>query len=149
MKAHAESTYPEECCGLMLGRVEQDDRILIELHPVQNSWDHEIADDLQDTSSFTQTRRYAIAPEEMLKVMQDARHRRLDIIGIYHSHPDHSAVPSDCDRRLAWQHYSYSIISVQQGKAREFYSWRLDADHQFQPEALTILPTTLDSVCPH
>ncbi|PZV16693.1 MAG: hypothetical protein DCF22_04900 [Leptolyngbya sp.] len=149
MNAHAERTYPEECCGLMLGHIQEGDtgfvqmnqlakspvRVVTALYPVENSWDQQVATDLQDESS-SKTRRYAIAPEEMLKAMQDARRRNLAIIGIYHSHPDHPAVPSECDRRLAWQHYSYSIISVQQGKAREFYSWCLDANHQFQPELI-------------
>jgi proteasome lid subunit RPN8/RPN11 len=150
MNDHAERAYPHECCGLMLGIVEQGDRgdaavrVVVDIYPVENSWDQQLANDLQDESAFTTTRRYAIAPEEMLKAMREARSRRLDIIGIYHSHPDQPAVPSDCDRRLAWQHYSYSIISVEQGKAREFYSWSLDSNHQFQPEALVIRATSAD-----
>ncbi|MBM0741322.1 M67 family metallopeptidase [Phormidium sp. CLA17] len=139
MNAHAERTYPEECCGLMLGTVEGDTdssiRVVIELYPVENSWNQQVAADLHDQSS-SKDRRYAIAPEDMLKAMRYTRSHRLDIIGIYHSHPDHPAVPSECDRRLAWQHYSYSIISVQQGKATEFYSWSLDVNHQFQPEVI-------------
>jgi proteasome lid subunit RPN8/RPN11 len=143
MNAYAERAYPEECCGLMLGMIDRDrldtsTRLVSALYPVENRWDQQIADDMQDDSS-SKNRRYAIAPEEMLKAMQVARGRNLDIIGIYHSHPDYPAVPSECDRRLAWQHYSYSIISVQQGKAREFYSWSLDTNHQFQPETLVIL----------
>lgn len=146
MKAHAERTYPDECCGLMLGQIQEGShsdaptRVLVALYPVENRWDQQVAADLQD-ESFSKTRRYAIAPEEMLKAMQVARGRNLDIIGIYHSHPDCPAVPSECDRRLAWHHYSYSIISVQQGKAREFYSWNLDVNYQFQPESLVILET--------
>ena len=154
MNAHAERTYPDECCGLMLGNVQESDtgfaqmnqraessvRVVTTLYPVENSWDQQVATDLQDESP-SKTRRYAIAPAVMLKAMRDARSRNLAIIGIYHSHPDCPAVPSECDRRLAWQHYSYSIISVQQGKATEFYSWSLDVDYQFQPELLVILET--------
>lgn len=156
MNAHAECAYPDECCGLMFGNVQESDtgfaqmnqraepsvRVVTALYPVENSWDQQLAADLQDESP-SKTRRYAIAPETMLKAMRDARSRNLAIIGIYHSHPDCPAVPSECDRRLAWQHYSYSIISVRQGKATEFYSWSLDADHQFQPEPLVILETIL------
>jgi proteasome lid subunit RPN8/RPN11 len=154
MNAHAERTYPEECCGLMLGEVQEGDtgfaqmnqradsssRIVTALYPVENRWDQQVAADLQDESS-SKTRRYAIAPAEMLEAMRYTRSHHLAIIGIYHSHPDCPAVPSDCDRLLAWQHYSYSIISVRQGKAREFYSWSLDTNHQFQPEPLVILET--------
>lgn len=154
MNAHAERTYPQECCGLMLGQIQQGDagfaqrnqraessvRVVTALYPVENSWDQQVATDMQDESP-SKARRYAIAPEVMLTAMRDARSRNLAIIGIYHSHPDCPAAPSECDRRLAWQHYSYNIISVQQGKAREFYSWSLDANHQFQPEPLVILET--------
>lgn len=149
MNAHAERTYPEECCGLMLGHIQEGDtgfaqmnqraessvRVVTALYPVENSWDQQVAADLHDQSS-SKTRRYAIAPETMLKAMRYTRSHHLAIIGIYHSHPDCPAVPSECDRRLAWQHYSYSIISVQQGKATEFYSWSLDVNHQFQPEVM-------------
>jgi proteasome lid subunit RPN8/RPN11 len=77
----------------------------------------------------------------MLKAQKQARDRNLDIIGIYHSHPDHPAVPSEFDRAIAWQQYSYIIVSVQQGKACDLKNWSLDDDHQFQPEEmLTVSP---------
>jgi proteasome lid subunit RPN8/RPN11 len=69
-----------------------------------------------------------------LRVQKQARDRELDIIGIYHSHPDHPAIPSEFDRAIAWHHYSYIIISVQQGIASDLRSWTLDPHHQFQPE---------------
>jgi proteasome lid subunit RPN8/RPN11 len=84
----------------------------------------------------------------MLKAQKDARDseallrsadRNLDIIGIYHSHPDHPAVPSEFDRAIAWSQYSYIIVSVQQGKACDLKSWSLDDDHQFQPEEILTL----------
>ena len=87
-------------------------------------------------SPATKGYHYWIAPEEMLAAMKDARQRNLEIVGIYHSHPDHPAVPSECDRRLAWSQYSYLIVSVLQGKATNAQSWVLDENHQFQPEAI-------------
>ncbi len=132
--AHAESTYPEECCGLLLGIADStsDDNTVVAVKPVENRWSAEPA----TVESLDKTRRYEIAPESMLAVMREGRDRSLTIVGIYHSHPDQSAVPSECDRQLAWQHYSYVIVSVDQGRAIDWQSWRLDDAHQFQPEKI-------------
>jgi proteasome lid subunit RPN8/RPN11 len=80
----------------------------------------------------------------MLQAQKDARDRHLDIVGIFHSHPDHPAVPSEFDRAIAWQRYSYIIVSVQQGQACDLKSWSLDDDQQFQPEAIITLSPQLD-----
>jgi proteasome lid subunit RPN8/RPN11 len=141
MQTHAESTYPEECCGLLLGQLSDDEKILIEVLLTENSWDAEAVEAFQAVEGSaqldtTKRTRYSIAPEAMLKAQKDARDRNLNIIGIYHSHTDHPAIPSEFDRAIAWQQYSYVIISVQQGKACDFKSWSLDDEHQFQPEEL-------------
>ena len=72
----------------------------------------------------------------MLAAQRHARDRGIDVVGIYHSHPDHEAVPSECDRQLAWQSYRYLILSVRQGKADALQCWSLDGDRQFQPDPL-------------
>ena len=131
--AHAESTYPEECCGLLLGTVNATDTIIVAVKSTENAWS---ADAIDIGEPLNKTRRYEIAPEFMLAAMREGRDRNLAIVGIYHSHPDQPAVPSECDRQLAWQHYSYVIVSVEQGVAIEWRSWRLDANHQFQPEEI-------------
>lgn len=112
--------------------------MLVEVRSVKNSWTEQIAEELEDKLSGSKADRYWIDPVEMLAVIRDARMRNLDMIGVYHSHPNHPAIPSECDRQLAWQQYSYVIISVQQGMANDLYSWRLDENHQFQPETVTI-----------
>ena len=129
IRAHAESTYPDECCGLLLGKIAQDSKTLVEVIATENVWSAETAENFQRSH-------YAIAPEIMLKAQKSARDRQLNIIGIYHSHPDHPAIPSECDRVYAWYEYSYIIVSVQQGKASDLKSWSLDNDHQFQPEEI-------------
>lgn len=141
MRSHAEQAYPHECCGLLLGRSTQEHKTLAEIRAVDNAWNQDIAQELGEGSSFNRERRYWIDPQRILRVMQEARTQGLDIIGIYHSHPDHPAVPSECDRRLAWQHYSYIILSVQQGTVQDMQNWQLDRNHQFQPEAMTIHPS--------
>ncbi len=135
---HAARTYPDECCGLLLGRLAASGKVVEVIRPVENSWEEGVVDELADAASLTKTRRYWIDPAEMLAAMRDARSRDLDIIGIYHSHPDNPAIPSECDRRLAWSQYSYIIVSVAQGTPTDTRSWQLDDQHQFQPEPIEI-----------
>lgn len=146
MQTHAENTYPEECCGLLLGQLQGDDKTVIEVLPTENSWGDEEINDFQPVGSSAQSKsskrnRFSIAPKVMLQAQKDARDRHLDIIGIFHSHPDSVAAPSEFDRAIAWQQYSYIIISVQQGKACDLKNWSLDDNHQFQPEEIvTAIP---------
>lgn len=141
MRSHAEQTYPNECCGLLLGTSAQSDtRELVQIQPMENAWNAAIADELGDDPAISKTRRYWIDPAHLLKAMRTARTIGLDIIGIYHSHTDHPAIPSECDRRLAWQHYSYLILSVHHGTVQDLRCWHLDDTHHFHTEAI-VLPT--------
>ena len=132
---HAESTYPDECCGIILGYLASEGKTVVEIIPTANAWSTEAAN-FTGENVDDERRRYAIAPEVMIQVQRKARDSSLNIIGIYHSHPDHPAVPSECDRLYAWQEYSYIIVSVQNAKAAELKSWSLDNNHQFQPETI-------------
>lgn len=133
--AHAESAYPEECCGIMLGQMANDGKTLIEVRQTENAWTTE-ANSYPDAELMTAESRYAIAPAVLLQAQRQARDHSFEIIGIYHSHPDHPAVPSEVDREYAWQQYSYIIVSVQKGKACDLLCWNLDDHHQFQPEEI-------------
>ncbi|AFY76015.1 MAG: M67 family metallopeptidase [Hydrococcus sp. C42_A2020_068] len=133
IRAHAENTYPEECCGLLIGKIEGENKILIEVIATENSWDAEAAEFLS-VEAGSKRNRFSIAPEVLLRVQKETRDRNLSIIGIYHSHPDHPAIPSEFDRAIAWQQYSYMIISLSQGRAVEIRSWFLDENRQFKPE---------------
>ena len=141
--AHAQSTYPQECCGLLLGKLSQDGTILIDAIATENVWSAEAVESFSEIDvkwqlSENKNTHYTIAPEEILRVQKESRDRQLDIVGIYHSHPDHPAIPSEFDRACAWQAYSYIIVSVPQGKAGELQSWCLDDNHQFQPEEIIV-----------
>ncbi|XGV97081.1 MAG: Mov34/MPN/PAD-1 family protein [Leptolyngbya sp. BL-A-14] len=138
IQAHANRTYPEECCGLLLGTIAVDAKVVHDVYSVSNAWDQEAATVVNDQEGLTKTRRYWIAPEEMLTAMRAARQRNLDIIGIYHSHPDHPAVPSECDRAIAWSQYSYLIVSVEQGNTADYRSWMLNEHRQFEPEVIQL-----------
>lgn len=103
----------------------------MEVKATENRWS-------DDSGDLTKKRRYEIAPQEILAAMKDARSQGLDIIGIYHSHPDQPAVPSECDRAAAWSHYSYAIVSVSEGRLVDLRCWSLDDQQMFQPEDLLI-----------
>lgn len=144
IRLHAESTYPNECCGLLLG-VKPDNRvstkILIEVRGTDNAWSSEQTEFGSDDSSLGD-RRYAIAPETLLATQRETRDRALAIIGVYHSHPDHPATPSEFDQEFAWPEYSYMIVSVQNGRLKDLQCWMLDNDHNFQPEAIVVTEPT-------
>lgn len=123
----------------MLGTVGIDRKTLVELRAVENTWDNQLSEDSTIQASLPKSRRYWIAPEDMLAAMRYAHSHALDVIGVYHSHPDHPAIPSECDRQLAWQQYSYVIVSVEQGTAKDCRSWALDDRHQFQPEDIWVI----------
>jgi proteasome lid subunit RPN8/RPN11 len=136
IRTHAESTYPDECCGIILGYGMSEGKTVVEVMPTENVWNTATAEFPGDRTTETQQRRYAIAPQVMLQAQKQARDHSLNIIGIYHSHPDAPAIPSECDRLYAWPEYSYIIVSVPKGKAQTLQSWCLDDNHQFQLEAI-------------
>jgi proteasome lid subunit RPN8/RPN11 len=164
---HAEKTYPEECCGLLLGLYQRQnaateqmvfdeqfdkqtvhEHTVLEVLPTINVWSESLRAQDSEQASTTQERRYAIDAIAMVKAQQYARGKGWDIIGIYHSHPDHLAVPSEWDRAWAWPQYAYVIVSVQNGIAQDLQSWILDMHHEFLPEKLVISGTTDPQVMP-
>ena len=136
ISSHAEKTYPNECCGLLLGQQNEQIKTVIEVWPAENAWQAKADEYWPEQKEFTEERRYTISPQLMLKAMKSGRERHLSIIGIYHSHPDHPAIPSEFDRIYAWPEYSYIILSVQKGKTIDFFCWSLDDNHQFQSEEI-------------
>lgn len=115
IERHAEAAYPEECCGVLIGRPLGDEpgHLVEQILPARN--DHEEGRD----------RRFVISPEVVLAAHKQARAKGQEVIGYYHSHPDHPARPSAFDREHAWPGVSYLIVSVDRGKAGELKSWRL------------------------
>ena len=149
ISAHAQQTYPEECCGLLIGHLHQEGgstKTVVEVWEVENAWTADVEAEIQ--LIYAQSRasqldrskleRYWIDPQDMLNAQRSARDRHLNVIGIYHSHPNHPAIPSECDRLLAWAEYSYIIVSVQEGISQDVRCWHLDSNHQFQSEEIII-----------
>jgi len=147
ISTHAEQVYPEECCGLMVGETTSSTseplrKQVVRVESLMNQWQKgltvtEMAAPVSD-ATLTKRRRYSIDPKDMLRIQRATREEGLQIIGIYHSHPDHVAVPSECDRALAWPEYAYTIVSVCEGKAVDVRNWALDSEHQFQPEPIKV-----------
>ncbi|MBE9138158.1 M67 family metallopeptidase [Nodosilinea sp. LEGE 07088] len=154
----AANSYPRECCGLLVGRLgrgaiaaaeaDPDCRQVVEVIALENAWASSLLEytdpQTAHAASHSARDRYWIDPADLLRVQQSARESGLAIVGIYHSHPDHPAVPSECDRALAWPVYSYVIISVIEGQAVDLKSWRLDDDDQFQPEPVKMIGSSIN-----
>ncbi len=129
---------------MLLGRVNGESKEVSEVVPLKNlRHDPQQAQELLplgDPGRETERNRFLIDPLEQLRVEKDAQARGLDVLGYYHSHPDHPARPSNYDRDHAWPWYSYVIVSVEQGTARELTSWTLAEDRSvFDQEAFDIL----------
>jgi proteasome lid subunit RPN8/RPN11 len=127
---HAESVYPEECCGILLGNMTGLSKTVVEVIPTINTWEEAESDEVDRNKNS----RYSIDPQDIFTAQKRARDLQLDIIGFFHSHPDYPAIPSTCDRIQAWEVYSYPIISVINGKVSEIKSWVLDSEGVFQEE---------------
>jgi proteasome lid subunit RPN8/RPN11 len=101
IRRHGENTYPHECCGVLLGQAQEESNIVVDAVPAEN------------TRLDSAHNRYHIAPQELIRIQQQARRRTLDIIGFYHSHPDHPAEWSKTDLEEAhWIGCSYVITRV-------------------------------------
>lgn len=103
MVRHAESTYPNECCGAMLGRTVDGKRLVVEAVPLQNAFTGE------------QGSRYELRPEDLLAADKAARERGLDLVGIFHSHPDCDAYFSETDLKNSCPWYSFVVLSIKNG----------------------------------
>ena len=117
IKSHGESTYPNECGGMLIGRFEDGGaKTIVETFPLENS------------SEENQRNRVLLLPKDVLRAEKYARENKLDVIGYYHSHPDDRAVPSQYDLDHALPVWSYIIVSVLEGKAVDVRSWEMEND---------------------
>lgn len=136
---HARRCYPEECCGLLLGK----DKQVLKVWPTENSWTEDFGDRLpfeqSTTKSPSRLNRFAIDPKELLAAQKFARTENFNILGIYHSHPDYPAIPSESDRAIAWDIYSYVIMSVTPQDVVATRSWILSSDRQFVEEEMNLI----------
>jgi proteasome lid subunit RPN8/RPN11 len=121
----AEEGYPNEICGFLLGRKQLDRDLVTEIYPVVN----------QDAKAAVH---YTIPAKEYMKAERLAMTKELELIGVYHSHPDHPPKPSGRDLDDAMPELSYLITAVYQGNALDTRSWRLTDNRTFEEETLDI-----------
>jgi proteasome lid subunit RPN8/RPN11 len=131
LRKHGEETYPHECCGVLLGRSGDDVNTVEEAVRAGN------------TRTDSAHNRYHIAPQELVKIQRQGRERGLDIVGFYHSHPDHPAQWSQTDFAEAhWLGCSYVITAVATGVAQQTNSFLLtgtnEEDKSFQDETIQV-----------
>jgi proteasome lid subunit RPN8/RPN11 len=127
---HLESGYPNEACGVMLGK----NGVIKEVVSADNE-----RTGLPASGGESGRNRYLIDPLKYMKIEREADKRGMDVLGIYHSHPDVAARPSQFDLDHAWPNFSYLIVSVVKGKAVESNSWLLRDDRSaFDQESIEI-----------
>lgn len=124
--AHGEKAYPEEGVGLLLGEINGDRRKVEAILIMPNA--------REDGSRHN---RYLLTAEEYLRGEDEADRRGLEVVGVFHSHPDHPNRPSEFDRQWAWPAFTYLITSVSRGRAVESRAWRLRDDRaEFEEELI-------------
>jgi proteasome lid subunit RPN8/RPN11 len=131
IKQHAEREYPDECCGLLIGSIEDDGRtrVVVETYPVSNAWE----------GTGARHDRMQILPADYMRAERKFIKQGIGVVGNYHSHPDHVAVPSqfDLENLAPWATMSYIVLSVRDVKTADVRSWELEADRsRFREETL-------------
>jgi proteasome lid subunit RPN8/RPN11 len=125
IRAHGAETYPHECCGALLGRDGETAREVRGLHKLVNR------------RADSPHNRFSVTSDDVREAERAAQSAGLEVVGWYHSHPDHPALPSEFDREHAWPWYSYVIVSVVGGEPQTMASWRLADDRmRFEPEKI-------------
>jgi proteasome lid subunit RPN8/RPN11 len=128
IKGHAIISFPDECCGFLFGVEDSDGiRTISKIREVFNA------------KSGDKRRRFEISGRDYMKAEQFAIENEIQLLGIYHSHPDHPAIPSEHDRMAAQPFFSYVIISVMNGSIDHIRSWRLNDAFQFEEEKFSPL----------
>jgi len=124
MAADAVNTFPDECCGFLFGIEKGNDRFITDILIVNNAKEGD------------KKRRFEISAKDYLKAERYADENGLQLLGIYHSHPNHPAIPSEHDRVAAQPWFSYVIVSVLEKKLGRIRSWRLNEEQQFEEEQI-------------
>lgn len=127
IRAHGAESYPHECCGALLGTDGADWREVRDLLPLVNRRED------------SPRNRFSITSDDFRAAEKAARERGLELVGWYHSHPDHPPLPSEYDREHAWPWYSYVIVSVVERDPGQMKAWRLADDRsRFEPEEIGV-----------
>lgn len=124
MYRDALQSFPDECCGFFFGKELEDERIITNILVVRNRKEGD------------KRRRFEISPKDYLNAERFADENDLQLLGVYHSHPNHPAIPSEHDRVAAQPYFSYIIISVKENEIAGIRSWQLNNNFQFEEETI-------------
>ncbi len=116
MVEHAKTAYPNECCGAMIGTIDGDEKLVKVSVPLENAF------------QGAQAARYELRPEDLLQADREARRQGMDLIGIFHSHPDCDAYFSETDLKNSCPWYSFVVLSIQGGQFHHANSFLPNAD---------------------
>jgi proteasome lid subunit RPN8/RPN11 len=126
IESEGAAAYPNECCGIIYGRDQNNQRIVSVLEAVANVFD--------DSERY---HRFSISPKQLMDADRKAGARGELVLGFYHSHPDHPARPSEYDREHAWPFYSYVIVAIEKKQPKAMTCWLLDEEtEQFNPQEI-------------
>ena len=126
MYQDALQSFPDECCGFLFGKEVGEEKLITKILVVNNSKEND------------KRRRFQIAPKDYLNAERFADENELQLLGVYHSHPNHPAIPSEHDRVAAQPYFSYIIISVKENEIADIRSWQLDDNFQFEEEKIKV-----------
>ena len=146
IRRHGAETFPHECCGALLGRDSASNEKVIAPDESLVGTPREVLGlfPLVNRRDDSPRNRFAVTADDVRDAEKAAREHGLEVIGWYHSHPDHPARPSDFDREHAWPWYSYVIVSVMNGEPADMTSWRLNDDRQnYSAEGIEIRNSAL------
>jgi proteasome lid subunit RPN8/RPN11 len=152
IRKHGEKTYPHECCGFLLGTFENSVNVLHEVYPADNEWNVSINEvqtlgesipaasgSYAPARSESHANRYWITAEQYKDADRYADSKKLQIIGYYHSHPDHPAQPSGYDfDHSCFANQSYLIVAIDKGRAADLNSFAKPDYTQFEPEEILV-----------
>jgi proteasome lid subunit RPN8/RPN11 len=129
IQSHGEAAYPEEGAGLLLGMQVGEVRQVRAIDRLKNT-----------REDIARRNRYLLSPQDFARGEQEAARLGWDVVGVFHSHPDHPSQPSDFDREWAMPWFSYLITSIEKGAATSTRSWRLAEDRsKFEEEAMKVV----------
>ncbi|MDP4262266.1 MAG: M67 family metallopeptidase [Bacteroidota bacterium] len=124
MTEDAIHTFPDECCGFLFGKETNEERVILQTAAVNNAKEGD------------KRRRFEIKPKDYLEAERYADEQGWLLLGVYHSHPNHPAIPSEHDRLAAQPYFSYIILSVINKEYAGLRSWRLNDEQQFEEEKI-------------
>ena len=129
IQSHGEASYPDEGAGLLLGAHEGEVRQVRAIYTLKNT-----------REDVARHNRYLLTPQDYARGEQEAARLGWDLVGVFHSHPDHPSQPSDFDREWAMPWFSYMITSIENGHTASTRSWRLAEDRsRFEEETIKVI----------